>query len=276
MKLFALVSLSALASLGCASTTPPELLSARTAYTSASSGPAAQRNPAGLKAAKEALDAAEAFFSEHGASEETVDLAYAAERRVRIAEADARTAQVNADSERAIAALRAGQASQAQVTSAELARTKAQVDSEQKLREEAARNAQMAMMGLADVAPVTQEPRGAVITLAAAVLFEGAKTGLLPRAKGRLDRIADALLKQDPQATILVEGHSDSQGAPKRNQDLSQQRAEAVRDYLVVRGIPADRISAQGFGPNRPVEENVTAEGRARNRRVEIVVKPKE
>jgi outer membrane protein OmpA-like peptidoglycan-associated protein len=73
---------------------------------------------------------------------------------------------------------------------------------------------------------------------------------------------------------MVVEGHTDSQGGSAFNQDLSQHRAEAVRDYLVSRGIAADRITAQGFGPTRAVADNGSSEGRANNRRVEIVVQP--
>ena len=71
---------------------------------------------------------------------------------------------------------------------------------------------------------------------------------------------------------MVVEGHTDSQGAAAFNQDLSQKRAESVRSYLVSHGIAADRITAQGFGPSRAVADNTSAEGRANNRRVEIVV----
>ena len=73
---------------------------------------------------------------------------------------------------------------------------------------------------------------------------------------------------------MVVEGHTDSQGSASSNQDLSQRRAEAVRDYLVSRGIAGDRLTAQGFGPSRPIADNGTAEGRANNRRVEIVIPP--
>ncbi len=71
---------------------------------------------------------------------------------------------------------------------------------------------------------------------------------------------------------VLVEGHTDSRGAREANLALSRRRAETVRSYLVSRGYPADKIEARGIGQERPVAENVTAEGRANNRRVEIVV----
>lgn len=113
-----------------------------------------------------------------------------------------------------------------------------------------------------------------VITLSGSVLFASNRTDLLPSAQAKLSEVAAALTKQDAESKITVEGHTDSQGNPSYNQDLSQRRAQAVRDYLVSRGMAADRVSAQGFGLTRPVADNATAEGRANNRRVEIVVQP--
>jgi OOP family OmpA-OmpF porin len=72
-----------------------------------------------------------------------------------------------------------------------------------------------------------------------------------------------------------VLGYTDNVGTRDNNMDLSQKRASAVRDYLVSRGIPSDLISAQGKGPDDPVSDNGSVDGRAANRRVEIVVKPK-
>jgi outer membrane protein OmpA-like peptidoglycan-associated protein len=73
---------------------------------------------------------------------------------------------------------------------------------------------------------------------------------------------------------MVVEGHTDSQGSVDFNQNLSLQRAQSVRDYLVSRGIAADRISANGLGSTRPIAPNNNPEGRANNRRVEIIVQP--
>ena len=97
----------------------------------------------------------------------------------------------------------------------------------------------------------------------------------MPSARSRLGQVAEALLKDEADATYVVEGHTDSSGTAAVNNELSRKRAEAVRDYLVERGVPADRITAEGHGADQPVAENSTAEGRANNRRVEIVVKPR-
>jgi outer membrane protein OmpA-like peptidoglycan-associated protein len=113
-----------------------------------------------------------------------------------------------------------------------------------------------------------------VITLSGGVLFVSAKADLLASAQLKLNQVADALIKEDPLSKIVVEGHTDSQVSAPYNQELSERRAATVRDYLVARGIASDRITAQGFGFSRSVADNKSEEGRANNRRVEIVVKP--
>ena len=89
-----------------------------------------------------------------------------------------------------------------------------------------------------------------------------------------LNQVA-AVLKNHPELRkIRVEGHTDSQGADKFNLRLSQARAEAVRDFLAHAGVDAARLDPKGYGENKPVESNATAEGRAKNRRVEFVIVP--
>jgi outer membrane protein OmpA-like peptidoglycan-associated protein len=148
------------------------------------------------------------------------------------------------------------------------------VSSEKKKREEAEKKAAAAQADLARIAAVKQESRGMVITLSGAVLFTSGQSALLPGAMAKLSEVADALVKNNPDSKIVVEGHTDSQGRPQDNEELSLARAQSVRDYLVSHGIAADRITAQGLGSTRPVATNKTAEGRADNRRVEIIVQP--
>ena len=89
----------------------------------------------------------------------------------------------------------------------------------------------------------------------------------------KLDQIASALKgKEQP---IVVYGYTDNVGALDMNMDLSQKRAAAVRDYLVSKGIPQDLVTGEGKGPADPISDNNSVEGRAQNRRVEIVVRPK-
>lgn len=87
-----------------------------------------------------------------------------------------------------------------------------------------------------------------------------------------LDVAADQL-RGRPGVSVVVEGHTDSTGSDAHNQALSQRRADAVRQYLVRKGVPAERLTARGFGESNPIASNDTADGRAMNRRVELEVK---
>ena len=102
------------------------------------------------------------------------------------------------------------------------------------------------------------------------IYFNTGSAVLLPESQPALRNIAQAVL-QSKQAVLDVEGHTDNVGTAQLNQDLSQQRAQAVRQALVAQfGVPAGRLTATGFGFAHPVESNDTVEGRARNRRVEL------
>ncbi len=115
-----------------------------------------------------------------------------------------------------------------------------------------------------------EEARGLVITLSGGVLFRSNQATLLPGATTRLDEVAAALIAN--KQPVGIEGYTDSRGSQSKNMDLSQHRAEAVRDYLISRGLPAERVVAKGMGADRPIADNSSAEGRANNRRVEIIV----
>jgi outer membrane protein OmpA-like peptidoglycan-associated protein len=86
-----------------------------------------------------------------------------------------------------------------------------------------------------------------------------------------LNHVADALLTTK-ERKLTVEGYTDSQGSFSHNKELSQRRADAVRSYLILRGYPGELIIANGIGEDSPVADNATPEGRADNRRVEIIV----
>jgi outer membrane protein OmpA-like peptidoglycan-associated protein len=267
---------------GCAAAVPPQdLVNARSAYHRASNGPAQQLDRAGMHSAKEQLDVAEASFAEDGDTQGTRDQSYLAVRKTEMAEVIARTMQSNRDKDGVVGAMHADEKNAVARTSAELARSKARLSTQgvalldEKSRREAAElRAAQAAADLAKFAKVEQEPRGMVITLSGSVLFASGKADLLPTAQVKLNDVANALAKEDPHSKIVVEGHTDSKGTEKYNQDLSQRRAQAVRDYLVTRGIASDRITAQGFGFTRSVANNASPEGRANNRRVEIVIQP--
>jgi len=142
---------------------------------------------------------------------------------------------------------------------------------EQQARRDADKRAADAQAELAKVAVVKEEPRGLVIMLSGSVLFASGKSELLPAAQNRLNQVAEALLATK-ERKLTVEGHADAQGSSSYNQVLSQQRADAVRSYLISRGYQSDLIQARGIGEDRPVADNASAEGRANNRRVEIIV----
>ena len=118
---------------------------------------------------------------------------------------------------------------------------------------------------------LSQTARGAQITFDARVLFETGKADVRGDGTVALDRVA-TLVKEKTTANLIVEGHTDSTGTAQVNQRLAQQRADAVRAALVTRGVAATRIQARGIGPSQPVADNATEQGRALNRRVEIVM----
>jgi OmpA-OmpF porin, OOP family len=111
--------------------------------------------------------------------------------------------------------------------------------------------------------------RGFVITLGD-VLFEYNQARLKPGAQQNLYQLV-SFLKQHPEQKVLIEGHTDSSGSESYNLGLSQRRAQAVQDFLVMNGIEPERINARGYGETYPVASNNTAAGRQQNRRVEIV-----
>lgn len=114
-----------------------------------------------------------------------------------------------------------------------------------------------------------QTERGYVITLGD-VLFASGKWDLKAGAAKNLDRLV-VFLKKYPDLNLNVEGHTDSQGKDDYNQDLSEKRAEAVKDHLVSNGVASGRITAKGFGETLPVADNKIAAGRQQNRRVEVI-----
>lgn len=258
-----LIGLAAALGAGCAHNPPKELLDARAAYEKASQGPAAKYNPAELYEAKKTLDHANQEFNSDPDSDYTRDVAYIALRKAEIADADGKVEEAN--QERAQADQRI-----AQLTKQRLAKTKQQLAQTHQQHAVERQASQDALADLSRIGNVRQDSRGTVITLIGGVLFAPGRSTLLRDARGKLDQVAKALKNTDGQ--LVVEGHTDSRGSSSLNQRLSERRAETVRNYLIEHGIPPERINAEGFGNTRPIASNWTAEGRANNRRVEIVV----
>lgn len=197
----------------------------------------------------------------------------------RLAEArrlQAETAQLQAEAQRQQAetdrlAREDQQRQQAEAQAQQLAQARAQAEAEHRAREEAERRANEALAALQrSGVGVREEQRGTVLTLSGSVLFASGESDLLPSARSRLGDVAEALKQANNPLTI--EGHTDSNGPDQYNEELSLRRAEQVRNFLVAQGISPARISVRGMGKDNPVASNSTAEGRANNRRVEIVL----
>ena len=180
------------------------------------------------------------------------------------AEAATRQAQLAQQAARALA-------EQAQLESARLEDLRAEAETEAALARREAADARTRMenaLGL--VADTQQTARGVIVNLSD-ILFETGQAVLRPQAREVLSRIAGVLLVA-PTYALSIEGHTDAVGSDDYNQQLSEQRASSVRDYLVEAQVSADVMRTAGFGKAQPVATNDTPEGRRRNRRVEIVI----
>lgn len=273
---------------GCGAAQPsPELASARSAYQRAARGPAAKYTQVQLHEAHQALSKAEAAAMQNGADDPFArDMAYIALRKAELAQAVGDTAKAERDRTTAVEQLRLARerqmlqaqkelSSTQQELAAERARgqsTSEQLQAEAQARAEAERKAQEALDKLDEVAQIREDARGRVISLSGSVLFASGKSVLLESAKSRLDQVAEALKTMPEGQKFVIEGHTDARGSDAMNQQLSVARAESVRAYLVTQGVPADRVATIGHGESQPVADNTTSEGRANNRRVEIVI----
>jgi len=186
----------------------------------------------------------------------------------------AREAQMKAEADAAAARQKAEADAAAQKAAYEQAALQAK---EQAAKEEAARaQAQTAALRaqllkqLNEVLQTTDTPRGLVVNMAD-VLFETNKYALSQDAQLKLAKLS-GIIQAHPGLNLAIEGYTDTTGTPDYNLKLSQQRADAVRDFLVTQGLPADTITSKGLGQADPVADNSTAAGRKLNRRVEIIV----
>lgn len=119
--------------------------------------------------------------------------------------------------------------------------------------------------------PPAPPATGTVIESLQGTLFDFDKSTLRPQAGPKLDHAAD-VMNEHPGIKLSIQGHTDNVGADAYNQKLSERRAQAVFDYLVGKGIDASRLMTSGYGESRPAVSNDTAEGRAQNRRTELIV----
>jgi len=250
----------------CGTVPPPrELVDARSAYQAAAQGGATEQAPAQLHEARQSLNVAEKIFDDKGDSPDTRDAAYIALRKAQLAESAGRTMMASKEAENLGKEARDVEKDTLSRTQRELQKTREAFEREKHARE---------LLELQRIANVRQESRGTVITLSGSVLFASNEATLLGAAQRKLDEVADAILKSNPDATIVVEGHTDSAGKAAHNDELSRRRANSVREYLISRGIASEKIRSVGVGSGRPIADNKSADGRANNRRVEIVVEP--
>ena len=104
------------------------------------------------------------------------------------------------------------------------------------------------------------------------VNFATDSADILPDSAGLLAEVADVLMRHPELAAVEIQGHTDNRGGAEHNLDLSQRRADAVREWLSSHGVSASRLTAQGYGDTRPIGPNITAGGRARNRRSQFII----
>jgi len=286
--------------------TPRQLTDARAAYRKAQSGHASRLAPAELHTAKVALNEAEAAFKQEPESEGTVTLAYVALRLAQQVESEANAKAAKKDLGVAHKEYQELQGKEMQRTREELASAKQQLnarDRELAVRGEqlAAADSQLAMtadqlaaekaaraaaearereamrkLAAAAAINVKEEPRGTVIILPGNVMFDSGKYELTPGAQKKMILVAGTLAPQSESNNITVEGHTDSRGKRDSNMSLSQQRADAVANFLIRNGVLKESVKSFGKGPDVPLASNDTREGRQQNRRVEIIIKPME
>lgn len=252
----------------CASARPsPMLVEAREAYEEASTGPANKYAPDLVYEARIALEDAERAHVRASGSEREAHLAYLAQRRALMAMASADERVAHEEAAEARATFETVLVSRRDDAMGEVRSSREEFATETAAREKAEEDARRAMASLARVASVKSDAQRVVITLAGDVLFAVNEATLLPVGQTRLDTVADALKTQGDKA-IVINGHSDARGGAEVDQRLSQRRADAVRSYLVGRGVRSDAIKAVGKGK---VER--AADGRSDDERnVEIVV----
>ena len=118
---------------------------------------------------------------------------------------------------------------------------------------------------------VKQQVRTILTKAMKGIQFENGKSTIKENSYGILNEVA-AVFIENPSYIIEIQGHTDNVGNYQYNIDLSEKRAQAVREYLIEHGVPAERMTAHGYGPDRPLTSNDTQEGRSVNRRVEFKI----
>ena len=244
----------------------------------------AEDEAAGEAAAREAKARADADAEAKRRNDAEIARAQAEEARAAAeqakAEAEKMKQEAMAAAEEAQAAKAAAEKAQAeavaqqQVLAAEADKAKASAAQSENLRQQAEKEKQelrgRLLQQLNSVLATRDSARGLIANMSD-VLFRSGSVELLPAARERLAKVSGIVLAY-PSLHVSIEGHTDSVGSDEYNQDLSERRAQSVRDYFVRGGIPEGAVDARGFGKAEPVASNETSEGRQQNRRVELVL----
>ncbi len=259
---------------------------------SAAQAQAAESQQQALAAREAALKAREDAYAAQQQLEQSRQQAAAAQQQMETlqqqaaaAQQDAAAAQqraADADDARQRAEALAAQASAARLESdrqsaevaaqaADLQRKNAQLQQQnEQLTKERDDLAGQLEGALSSVAQITKTARGVVVNLPD-ILFDVNKATLKPNTQIALAKLA-GIVQLFPRINLRIEGYTDSTGSDELNQRLSRERAESVRGFLEKQGVAATRLTTAGYGPQYPVADNATPEGRAKNRRVEIVL----
>jgi outer membrane protein OmpA-like peptidoglycan-associated protein len=276
MKTRLLTGMGLALALGACASIPqsnPVLENARIAVQTAEADPNVNKYAAlDLDVARNDLSNAESAATHHqdGAMAQS---AYLATQNARLAQAhgaakadDARVAAGQAERDQIVLAERTREADNAKIAAAN---SKQAADSALNQRDQA--NVETArVQAELDALKATPTPRGMVLTLGD-VLFDTGRAELKSGASRKLDQLAQFLVEH-PDRRVQIDGFTDSVGTDSYNEELSERRANAVREALIARGVESSRIGTEGYGKSYPVANNTESGGRQLNRRVEVVI----
>jgi outer membrane protein OmpA-like peptidoglycan-associated protein len=251
---------------GCASTPPPnaKVDEARASYDQVKNDPAVARSgDSQLRSARDQLSRAESLLKEGASNDRIEHAAYMALRHAQIASQQGERAELQTQIESAEERRRELMLAQ-QTGEASAARSEA----------EAARMEAEALRQRMAELQAEQTDRGMVLTLGD-VLFDLNQANLKSAGEQTVGRLA-AFMREYENRRVRIEGYTDSTGSDAYNQQLSERRAESVRDALVNQGISFNRVESRGYGEQYPVAGNDSSSGRQQNRRVEIVISDKD
>lgn len=256
---------------GCLKAPPAQLLSARQAYNRSATGPAAVLAPAEVEIARQAIDQADWKFQNRGDTREVRDYAYIAQRKAELAEAKARTEieqarLIEAQAQAALLLEEQARSARAERDRLRMEQTTVSTTTTTTTEDEASTVDASKSKAEQPKGSIKEDERGTVVT----TFFKVGDSSLETYSKELLDQAVGKVGDHK----VTIGGHTDDTGSEELNEKLSLTRAATARDYLVSKGVPADQITVRGFGESEPVAPNTSAENRAMNRRVEVIIAP--